>query len=435
MKVTSSVVFWLLASAAALSVKKRQDGPVDPNTDPDCDWYDTPKSESDTCEFLEGFWGVSHAEFVAWNPSIKDDCSGLTIGHSYCVEVARKPTTTSSSSVAPSPTNTPKPSPVQDGVIDTCTTWYFAIVNDDCTKIARKFGTFSVAVFIKWNPAVGSDCKSLWTETYYCVGIPGTPTAPISSSTVQPSSTNVGTSKPSPTQDGLIESCQTFYFAAKDETCATIVKKYGTFSVKEFITWNPAVGEDCRALWAETYYCVGIPGTPTAPPPTSTLSPPSTPGNGISTPLPTQPSMVSNCDAFYFVPKNEGCQAVADKNGITLAQFLQWNPQAGSNCAGLWAEAYACVSIIGHTPSKSSSTIKTSATPTPTGCTVAHPEPTQPDSLCKCKQWYLPAKNEYCADIEKKFGISATQFRVTWNPSIGTSCGGMWAGTYVCVKA
>ncbi|OAF98479.1 uncharacterized protein CC84DRAFT_1238611 [Paraphaeosphaeria sporulosa] len=384
MKVTSSVVFWLLASAAALSVKKRQDGPVDPNTDPDCDWYDTPKSESDSCEFLEGFWGVSHAEFVAWNPSIKDDCSGLTIGHSYCVEVARKPTTTSSSSVTPSPTNTPKPSPVQDGVIDTCTTWYFAIVNDDCKKIARKFGTFSVAVFIKWNPAVGSDCKSLWTETYYCVGIPGTPTAPISSSTVQPSSTNVGTSKPSPTQDGLIESCQTFYFAGKsssttilDETCATILKKYGTFSVKEFITWNPAVGEDCRALWAETYYCVGIPGTPTAPPPTSTLSPPSTPGNGISTPLPTQPSMVSNCDAFYF----------------------------------------------------------TSATPTPTGCTMAHPEPTQPDSLCKCKQWYLPAKNEYCADIEKKFGISATQFRVTWNPSIGTSCGGMWAGTYVCVKA
>jgi hypothetical protein len=40
--------------------------------------------------------------------------------------------------------------------------------------------------------------------------------------------------------------------AAKDETCATIVKKYGTFSVKEFIAWNPAVGEDYRALWAET---------------------------------------------------------------------------------------------------------------------------------------------------------------------------------------
>lgn len=66
MKVTSSVVFWLFASAAALSVKQRQDGPVDPNTDPDCDWYDTPRSKSDTCEFIEEFWGIPHAEFVAW---------------------------------------------------------------------------------------------------------------------------------------------------------------------------------------------------------------------------------------------------------------------------------------------------------------------------------------------------------------------------------
>lgn len=66
MKVTSSVVFWLFASAAALSVKQRQDGPVDSSTDPDCDWYDTPRSESDTCEFIEEFWGIPHAEFVTW---------------------------------------------------------------------------------------------------------------------------------------------------------------------------------------------------------------------------------------------------------------------------------------------------------------------------------------------------------------------------------
>jgi hypothetical protein len=153
--------------------------------------------------------------------------------------------------------------------------------------------------------------------------------------------------------------------------------------------------------------------------------------------------MVSNCDAFYFVNKNEGCQAIADKNGITLAQFLAWNPEAGtsSSCSGLWAETYACVSIIGHTPSKptttkqpTSTSSKTSATPSPTGCTVAHPEPTQGGSICQCKQWYLPAKNEYCADIEKKFTITATQFRVTWNPTIGTSCAGLWAASYVCVK-
>jgi hypothetical protein len=60
--------------------------------------------------------------------------------------------------------------------------------------------------------------------------------------------------------------------------------------------------------------------------------------------------VVDNCDAFYFVPKDAGCRAIADANGITFAKFMAWNPQAGSTCGGLWAEAYACVSIIGHTP-------------------------------------------------------------------------------------
>jgi hypothetical protein len=34
--------------------------------------------------------------------------------------------------------------------------------------------------------------------------------------------------------------------------------------------------------------------------------------------------MVTNCDAFFFIPEGygKGCQAIADKSGITLSQFL-----------------------------------------------------------------------------------------------------------------
>ncbi|PSN61474.1 hypothetical protein BS50DRAFT_651682 [Corynespora cassiicola Philippines] len=433
----SALFFYLSASAAALSIDRRQDGPVDPSTDPDCNWYDNAVDSSSDCTYFEEFWGISHEDFVAWNPSVKDDCSGIKVGNSYCVEVIRKPTPTPSSSTpvaTPTPTKTPKPSPVQDGVIDTCTNWYFAVANDDCTKITNKLKTFTVADFIKWNPAVGSACRDLWAETWYCVGIPGTPTAPVTTNT--PSPTTTGTPKPSPTQEGLIEICEKFYYAVPDDTCAKVTSKFGTFTVREFITWNPAVGADCKNLQADVYYCVGIPGTPTAPPSsTKPSTPTSTSGNGISTPLPTQPSMVGNCDAFYYVGNNEGCQVIADKHGITLAQFLTWNPEAGASCRGLWADTYACVSIIGHTPSKPSTTLKTSTTaPKPTGCTVAHPTPTQGGSICNCKQWYLPAQNEYCADIEKKFGITATQFRLQWNPTVGSTCGGMWAASYLCVK-
>jgi hypothetical protein len=117
---------------------------------------------------------------------------------------------------------------------------------------------------------VGPECKGLWADTYYCVGIPGTPTVPITSSTAK--ATPTGAPKPSPTQDGLISTCEKFYFAGKqgydtnlameqlltpwslvkDDTCAKIVKKFGTFTVKDFIAWNPAVGDDCSGLWADT---------------------------------------------------------------------------------------------------------------------------------------------------------------------------------------
>ncbi|KAF1941894.1 hypothetical protein EJ02DRAFT_434420 [Clathrospora elynae] len=489
-----------------------------------CNWYDDAVTAAENCAYFEDFWGVSHADFVKWNPSVKDDCSGIKIGNSYCIEVLPPPApTTTTPSATPTPTKivkpeptqdglietctkfylavkndncqkiannygtfsvadfikwnpavgsdcggiwaetyycvgipgTPtapiasptgsvsKPSPTQDGLIESCTTFYFSMKNDNCQKIANKYSTFSVADFIKWNPAVGSDCGGIWADTYYCVGVPGTPTAPVASTTVQPT----GTPKPSPTQDGLNDSCTTFYFAVKDDTCAKIVKKYGTlyvkygtFSVRDFISWNPAVGDDCSALWAQTYYCAGIPGTTTQAPVTSIASSttkPSPTGNGIATPLPTQPGMVSNCDAFYFVQKEEGCQLIAGKNGISLAQFVTWNTQVGDRaCNLIWAEAYVCVSVIGHTLSKpitTTTTTKPTPTPTPIGCTTAHPEPTQPGSLCSCKQWYFPAGGEYCYDIQQKFKISATQFNA-WNPSVGSTCGGLWKDTYVCVK-
>jgi hypothetical protein len=66
MKVTSPIILCLSASAAALSINKRQNGPVDPTTDPDCDYYDTANSVSDDCAYFEEFWGLSHADFVAW---------------------------------------------------------------------------------------------------------------------------------------------------------------------------------------------------------------------------------------------------------------------------------------------------------------------------------------------------------------------------------
>jgi hypothetical protein len=136
--------------------------------------------------------------------------------------------------------------------------------------------------------------------------------------------------------------------------------------------------------------------------------------------------MVSNCNKFYFVKKDEYCEQVIAANGVTLAQLQQWNPSAGANCGGLWAETYACVNVIGRTPS--------SPTPSPTKPAngVQTPSPTQPGMVTNCKKFDYVKKDEYCDLIVRRNDISLASF-VSWNSGVGSDCRIMWAETYVCV--
>lgn len=66
----------------------------------------------------------------------------------------------------------------------------------------------------------------------------------------------------------------------------------------------------------------------------------------VQTPLPTQPNMVANCDKFVIVKTGDQCASIISAAGISLVDFLKWNPSAGTNCAGLWANAYACTGVL-----------------------------------------------------------------------------------------
>ncbi|CAA9966826.1 hypothetical protein PTMSG1_10185 [Pyrenophora teres f. maculata] len=406
------------------SIGPRQNGPVAPDTASDCTYYDTASNGWDTCEIFQDSWGLTFEQFFDYNPSIKADCSGIEIGNSYCVEVNNglpRPTSVkTTSTAAPTtrtstpPTGTPKPSPTQAGLIESCTNFYFAVANDNCNKIVALYGTLTYDDFVKWNPAVGPTCDGLWAKTWYCVGIPGTPTAkptitsPPQSSTQRPTMTV--SPKPSPTQEGLITSCTNFYFAVRGDTCAKIVSKYGTFTEQNFVSWNPAVGNDCSGLWAETYYCVGVPGTPTTRPATSIQ--PTTTGNGVSTPLPTQPGMVTNCNKFHFINQGVSCSQVISYQKITRVDFVKWNPTVGSDCSGMQANVYVCVGVIGGpitTIMPTTTTTKPTTTTTTSGNIIQTPQPTQPGMIT-------------LADFVK------------WNPGVGADCRSMWADTYFCVR-
>ena len=331
----------------------------------------------------------------------------MQVGNSYCVEVnfgLPRPTSVKTTSTAipttrasATATGTPKPSPTQAGLIESCTSFYFAVADDNCNKIVASHGTFTYDDFVKWNPAVGATCDGIWAKTWYCVGVPGFPTArptitsPALSSTQSPTST--GSPKPSPTQEGLIESCTSFYFAVKNDNCANIVEKFGTFTMQNFVSWNPAVGDDCGGIWANTYYCVGIPGTPTTRPATSTK--PTTTGNGVSTPLPTQPGMVSNCNKFHFINKGVVCTQVTSYQKISREDFVKWNPTVNSDCSGMQADVNVCVGVIGGP----TTTTQKPTTTTSAGNGIQTPQPTQPGMVTYCKKFHFAAKDVVCSQL------------------------------------
>jgi len=229
-------------------------------------------------------------------------------------------------------------------MVGNCNQFYLVKVDEGCADIASAHG-ISLTQFTTWNPNVGgASCSGLWANVYVCVGVIGgtspTTTAPTTTTTT---TTGNGINTPLPTQPGMVDNCDRFYFVETDDSCADIASWHG-ISLNQFTTWNPNVGgASCSGLWANVYVCVRVIGaTPTTTRPTTTT----TAGNGISTPVPTQPGMVSNCDRFYFVEVDDSCADIASRHSITLAQFITWNNVGGSSCSGLWANVWVCVRIL-----------------------------------------------------------------------------------------
>ncbi|KAL1954011.1 hypothetical protein VTO42DRAFT_1832 [Malbranchea cinnamomea] len=397
--------------------------PFDPNTTEYCTyWYDN--NGGLTCEQVVMNNFITLEDFIRWNPSITADCGNFQEGYSYCVEAVGEPddppppTTTTTSTTPEEPTDTPPtttttstppangietPEPIQPGMVDNCDAFHFVARGEGCADIASQHG-ITLDQFVEWNPQVGEDCTGLWAEVYVCVSVIGhepTPTDPGN-----------GIETPTPTQPGMVADCDAFHFVERGEGCADIASQHG-ITLDQFVEWNPQVGEDCTGLWAEVYVCVSVIGhEPT----------PTDPGNGIETPTPIQPGMVDNCDEFYFVQEGDGCQSIADKNGISLEEFYTWNPEVGGEaCTGLWLGVYVCVSVIGHTP-----------TPTDPGNGIETPTPTQPGMTPNCKSFHFVQNGEICETIIQQYGITLDQF-VEWNPAVKSDCSGMWAESYVCV--
>lgn len=182
----------------------------------------------------------------------------------------------------------------------------------------------------------------------------------------------------------MAKNCDRFHNVQAGEDCFGVIGQYG-ITFDQFLAWNPSVGSSCSQLWAFTNYCVrtiGFQAPATTTTRTSTTARPpatTTTGNGIATPTPIQPQMVSNCNQFYRVQQGDNCVRIGANHNIRASRIYDWNKSVGEACGGLWANSYVCVGTIGFTR------------PTNTVCSTAADNKTwgdnKPAALDAVKQW------------------------------------------------
>ncbi|KAF3902617.1 hypothetical protein ABW21_db0209227 [Orbilia brochopaga] len=128
------------------------------------------------------------SHFLAFNPTLNPDCSGLTQGMNLCIKAGPIPWASHStapggdgSSGGPSggSTNangviTTKPAQVAPGQPQTCSAWYQVKGGDNCRAIVDKLAKdndikLAESHFLAFNPALGPDCSGLAQGIYLCI--------------------------------------------------------------------------------------------------------------------------------------------------------------------------------------------------------------------------------------------------------------------------
>ncbi|KAL2697242.1 hypothetical protein AAEP93_002537 [Penicillium crustosum] len=189
------------------------------------------------------------AQFNQYNPEIKNDCSGLLVNHYVCVSIIGvdpNPTTTATTAAIGIVT----PTPTRAGMVGNCDTFYKVKSGDDCGEIATSCG-ISTEQLSKWNTDIGSTCSGLWPDYYICVGAVNVDAKPTTTTKDNEMAT------PTPTQSGMVGTCNTFYRVGSDDTCERIAKAAG-ITLANFYDWNKGVGSDCGSLWLLYYVCIGV---------------------------------------------------------------------------------------------------------------------------------------------------------------------------------
>lgn len=137
-------------------------------------------------------------------------------------------------------------------MVSNCNKFYFVKSGTTCTD-ALSANSITIAQLFAWNSGVRADCTGLQAEVYVCVGVIGSTSTTSRTSTS--STTSGGIATPTPTQPGMIDSCDKFQFVATGGTCADVLAT-NSLSLPQFFAWNSGVKADCSGMWVNVYVCV-----------------------------------------------------------------------------------------------------------------------------------------------------------------------------------
>ncbi|KAK6355093.1 hypothetical protein TWF696_004217 [Orbilia brochopaga] len=234
----------------------------------------------DTCDNLVTRFAsinLTKPNLLAWNPALKNDCSGLTSKTYVCVQRSTAVPSTTIRTTTSITISISTPSPIQAGQVSGCIGWRYVASTDTCDNIVSRFAAAPIGLtkpnLLTWNPALKSDCSGLTIKTFICVQRGASPP----STTLKTTTTTSTVPTPSPVQSGQASGCIGWRYVQSGDTCDNIVSRFVVAPVSltklNLLAWNPALGSDCSGLTLKTFVCVQrAPGSPTVTTTMSTLT-------------------------------------------------------------------------------------------------------------------------------------------------------------------
>ncbi|TEA19540.1 LysM domain-containing protein [Colletotrichum sidae] len=185
--------------------------------------------------------------------------------------------------------------------------------------------------------------------------------------------------------------------------------------------------------------------------------------DGSSLSLTYDPNTTSYCTWWVDLTSAKACSTLLSDNAIDMVSFRRWNRSITDTCVLQTGRSYCVVRQLqrhhtgpvprlesvrrqhlrrtlgrrvrlrGHHRRRLGLGHGYNQQPPTTGNGIATPTLTQPDMVGNCDSFYLVVSGDTCDAIVSRSRISLSQF-IAWNPSVGSSCTGLWLDIHVCIS-